>query len=259
MERDVPRILIALLFVGLAACTQDKKDAALPVPGQGRRPQVYVLTEAKTPLSGYWNFPSPAALRDGLDARVESAEIADAAKGEEILREWNTRPIDLWILGPGLPQALFAKLKLPGAPGRKLLFIGVPQAPAVEGARAFEVQQSDVEEYFTELCRETWMLKCYAPKQYPGTLEPGAKRIALTADDADAWAQLEIHWLPAFKELLKAPLKAPQSSAPFLLDFFSGLVVVKAGPQMKDDSRVKFEVFRKNRMMKTLMNSGAAP
>lgn len=255
MERDVSRILIALVCLGVGACSNDKKDAALPVPGQERRPQIYVLTDAKAPLANYWNFPTPAALRDGLEARVESAEISNATRGEETLREWNTRPIDLWILGPGLPQDLFAKLKLPGAPRRKILFVGVPQAPANEGVRALEVKQSDVTEYFAELCREAWMQKCRAPQKFPGALEPGDKRITLTADDAQAWALLEIHWLPALKELIKAP----QSSAPFRLDFFSGLLVVKAGPQMKDDARAKFEAFRKGRMMKALMNSEVAP
>lgn len=247
------RILIALTL--LAACSQDKKDAALPAPGQGRRPQIYLLTEAKAPLASYWNFPSPAALRDGLEARVESVEISDATEGEKTLREWNTRPIDLWILGPGLPQALFAKLKLPGAPGRKIIFLATAQAPAVEGARALEVKQSDIDAYFTELCREAWMKKCHAPKTYPGALEPGDKRIALNSDDPASWALLEIHWLPAFKELLKAA----HSATPFRLDFFSGLVVVKAGPQMKGDAREKFEAFRKDHMMKALVNSEVAP
>jgi hypothetical protein len=112
-------IFFCIFLAGCSPGNDATKTARMPPPGTKRLPQVYVAWNSSYEnLQLPWGPPSTQDFEEGQGARVEAAlnsELqGDLKVLEDRLRNWNSRPYDMILLGPDPKMFSFAKsLELP--------------------------------------------------------------------------------------------------------------------------------------------------
>ena len=227
-------LLLGSLVTFVAGCANKANEAPVPPPGRKQILQVYILQDAAHPLRDYWGFPPNEALASGLGARVESTVASDAPAAAESLRVWSARPVDMLVLGPGLPAQAWAATKLAKIEGRKVVLVGA--ASADPEVTSLTLDEGGIRRFVTGFCAR------HAPKgSHCGT-----------PDTVD----IRVKWIELLKDVRTAAAK------PEPLGFFSGFVEAVPGEKLTSPESVKaFEAFRKDAMLQALStkSSKAAP
>ena len=176
-----------------------------------------------------------------LQARVEWSVVSTEAQAEEVLRSANGRPVDLLILGSGLPFKVTGSLKLPKVEGRKTVVVGVPPS---EGFVTVQVSERDVQRSVVSFCAHFKLGKKCERKPLESEVRTG--------EETPAW----LIFVPKWKEHLEGIVspKAPLSSSQHVsLDFFSGNLLMERGPALSSPSQVQsFDAWKKETMLKAI-------
>jgi hypothetical protein len=116
----------AVLFSTLVSCTADTTRKSVPLPGQSQLKQVYIFSEkADLPLKEWgavMSLPSIQLLESHLNARLEYLMI-DQSVGQDLIRNYYSRPTDLFVLMGPLARNLFLEASLPKIDAKKVLFV----------------------------------------------------------------------------------------------------------------------------------------
>ncbi len=215
-----------LLVTFIVGCSDHGTNSDIPKPGLKQKPQIQVIADVASPLEQYAGFPSEVALGAQLEARVVWARVKTPTEAEENLRSANGKPLDLLILGPGLPADTWSRLKLPKDGRRLTLIVGTS---ASVGAITAMVNERDVLSARASFCEAI-------PKQQ------GCGKAALNV-------------FPRWKEFLEDLLKSNdrESNKTPSLNFFSGYLTITAGPEFKmPDKQKLFDNWKRDFMMKAL-------
>jgi len=179
-----------------SACTQQggsgSASKTLPPPGQDRLTQVFIFWDPNEPgLSLPWAAPNPEffigdfAASSGIEARIIVESSSDPKILEERVRDWNSRPHDLIIVGanPAFLQTL-QNLNLPtsNATGAHIFLtsskhVQMPPSTGSKGWQVIGINEGPAFEFLKNLCHAK------LPKSGQGCQfsDSSAKRTALQA------------------------------------------------------------------------------
>jgi len=248
-------LLFSLVF--LLACTEQKK-AQLPGTADKHLPQIYFLFDASSsPLERLEEVPDGAIEAD-FAARVEQGRVKNIDEAKEKLQQWNGRPVDLLVLGPGLPEKAFGELKL-SKNAKQLLHWGLKEAPK-EGTAVY-VDWKSVGPFLKMYCARAFS-KSKGCHLGPEELEKdllvsrgqnlvlfGSQSAAVQAIDA---LRISIRWPDLFRYLLREG-EAGLVPKVLKLDFKSGFLYFSAAPfPQGSEDRKDFDALLKSWSLENL-------
>lgn len=179
------RLLISAFFLILSACSpKGEEQVLLPPPGRDARPQIYALFEKprEEAAANWLRFPAQG-WTESLGARFELFLASSEKETADRLHEWNARPVDLLILGPGWPQALWKSLKLAQGKAKKIFFLW-PEAPLGSQDWSLLLASADVEKFVQEFCGgKAKTLGCSA-RVYGAVAEPAFHNLSFDQKSA---------------------------------------------------------------------------
>lgn len=240
MSSILDKIQILGCLILLVACSERPQTqvSSVPKPGTQQRLQMAVLSDARESLVGLWGFPAREPLGALLEARVEWESVSDESHAEEFLRGWNGKPMDLLILGPGIPQKVWTRLHLPKVQGRRVLLVGESAVPADDGESvALRWASGEKEVALKSFCKA--LVKASLEKCSPDLL-----------DMSPRWKDFLLDFV--------AGRRVVGPSRLFSLDLFSGYVTLEKGKALNSVADIKtYESWRKDFMMKALSAGGS--
>jgi len=234
-----------------AACTPKGPDkTALPRPGENHLFQIYILRDQAG--GGAWFPLAETAWSTELPARIEQSVVSDDTETERILRDWNARPADVLLLGPGRPAQVWNKLRLPKAVNRLTLTVG---EEVFEGAVSVTPDKEGLKKLLKDVCTEKlgkdWQ-GCRIESKSEGeafaflerSAEVGRRPMKVRLGRGDLGSQVpvalevSIRWPSLVRSLIEKSRKNEVSEGVYRVQAFSGNLEVKLGTQLSgDDSK----------------------
>jgi len=248
------RTYAALLV--LAACTgggtTEPRERQVPLPGREQRLQFYFVFEKNSP----WGLPPVETLRQELGARIEFAWVENAEKARAFLRESAARPADLILLGPGLPQKVYAELQLAQTDARQV--VAFENSGPITGAQSLKIDTARVRAFAEELCQHKFSQGsgCEAlalpPELASLRLPKGKLKLAFGGASSDADLSIVPNWV---EWLRRSFLSAAGSVAPAPSDqlrFADGLLELRQSAHMAPALGTELQAFLKTWKLKEL-------
>ncbi len=203
----------------------------------------------------WWNF-SAKGLELSLGIRVVDVEVANTQEGGQILQEWSARPIDLLILGPGIPQLGFSKVTLPKSTQRKVVFLGATSDLAnsvlVDSLELRKFTQS----YCKSFCQDGCSLKGKELAELFSLNNAQAKCQIIVAPlleenpPLNGGLKLELNWNSIVSRLLNASMELSEKSS--LAKISNAEIKVLPDPLASKDFKIRFDLFLKNFSLENL-------
>lgn len=265
MEFGKPYFLI--LVLALACSPKGAEKASVPKPGLDHLLQIYMLADAAE--AGPW---FPASDSEGFSStlvRIERVSVASDAEAERTLRDWNARPIDVLILGPGLPLASWRKLRMPRSAKRLTLALS---DEAVEGATSVHPDRMRLRNFLRGVCSQRIGLNhfgCESDSKLEVSLldalpKPPVKTQRLLVrfgsprnNPLPAALEVRFRWPELLNALIQKNSKQ-ELGAEFLVDPFSGFLDLKLGAQLPKPAAEQLERLRQDWLLSELANGSHA-
>jgi hypothetical protein len=251
-----PPSFLIFSLLGLFSCQGQKKaQSNLPAPGRERLPQIYVFWDsANQNLELPWAPPDPELFlaetdtNNGLAARVVVENSSDPNLLETRVRDWNSRPHDLIMVGPN--PVFFQKLRTLQIPtsqasGKRLFISDLKTLKAVSGKNPLwetaAIDEKSAVRFLEELCRKKFtVLKggcsfSESSRKRPvlAKLPAGDVSVQFSEFKSDpqnqmggAMLSLSISWDHYFRNFMSGPVSALHSGWG-VLRFSDGIIQVK--------------------------------
>lgn len=252
-----------VMLLCLISCEQSSPSLNAPRPGRNQKPQIYYLKE-RSQASTWWE-PDPVMLQELLGARFDLKIVASKAETQDWLQKWNARPIDILILGPGLPQESWATLKLPINQHRIVLALG--SSPASNWQNVFP-NENEVQKFISALCtkafvpagcklifeNQTLVSKNYLFKTGPNLISLGTRFLERTTEGAPLQLSIALRWDLFFEDLLKPDQKL-YAQPTYHLGFGSAYLQTQASKALGNPPNETLNQFLENWNLKALSNT----
>ena len=227
----------ALIFSSLAILSCSPQSEVKAPSAAKVVPQIYYLFEKPT---HWWAFPS-RSLQDSLGVRVVEAKAETEESAKKLLQTWNARPVDLLVLGPGLPQRSFESLKLPSNPKRKVLFLEPKKLPSAQNTLSLQVDAAELSRFLKQLCKrtckkgcqlfgETSLLKKSEIKPSLNDCSVGLGLSKVSSEYSQMWLNLDLPWEALIREVLQsADTKGSNKETQLLLRISEARILAQLG------------------------------
>lgn len=224
------RTYLVFVVAGLlGACSNSNSKGNIEKTAFKTLPQIYLLWDQNLDAEEAWLRPREGQIEVGFPTRVERQHVKDLPAAKNILQEWNARPIDLLVLGPGLPQRAYEALSLSRNPARGIIYWNSPASQGlVPQVTYLSFDWTALAPFFIELCGKKLArgrgCNFYPPEfQKKWKIPAGPLRVTLanalsTQDLGDALA-VRLLWPELFLDLYRLRAKG---QGHLRIDFRSG-------------------------------------